>query len=114
MTDAAMTVADNLRRLRQAAGLSQMRLAQVANVSQPLVSQIERGENDSTKYLPQLAKAIGCQVSDIDPSYQIGSDTRADPITQELVRLAERLTEAERRLLLAAAQGLLSQPRGEG
>jgi transcriptional regulator with XRE-family HTH domain len=109
-----MTVAENLRRLRSAAGLSQARLAEEANVSQQLVSQIERGENVSTKYLPQLARAIGCAVADIDPSYQSDSDLLDDPITRELARLAGKLTDVERRFLLAAAQGIVSQAHGEG
>jgi len=65
-----MGIADNLKRLRNAAGMSQHKLAEKSGVSQQLISQIERGENTSTKYLPALASAIGCQISDIDPSYE--------------------------------------------
>jgi len=109
-----MKVAENLRRLRLASGMSQARLAEVANVSQQLVSQIEGGKNFSTKYLPQIARALNAKVGDLDPSYQQENDPLDDPVTRELAKLAQKLGEAERRLLLAAAQGLLAQDRGEG
>jgi transcriptional regulator with XRE-family HTH domain len=108
-----MTVADNLRHLRQLAKLSQVRLAERANVSQQLVSQIERGENVSTKYLPQIAKALNCHPGDIDPSYLDAASPENDPVRQELAALLDKLDDAERRLLLGAARGLLDRPHGE-
>jgi transcriptional regulator with XRE-family HTH domain len=110
----AMTVADNLRRLRGKRNLSQVELADLAGVSQQLVSQIERGKNVSTKYLPQIAGALGCQPGDIDPSYRVDTALLDDPITLELARAARQLGETERRLLLGAAQGLLDKAREEG
>lgn len=68
-----MGIADNLRRLRKAAGLSQAELAKKSGVTQQLISQIERGENTSTTKLPALAAAIGCKVAQIDPSYSEGT-----------------------------------------
>lgn len=64
-----MRISDRLTSLRREAGLSQGQLAEKSGVSQQLISQIERGLNLSTKHLPALAKALGCGVSDLDPSY---------------------------------------------
>jgi transcriptional regulator with XRE-family HTH domain len=64
-----MTIAQNLIRLRKAVRLSQVELAERSKVSQQLISQIERGLNTSTKYLPALASALGCRVGDLDESY---------------------------------------------
>lgn len=75
-----MTIADNLRRLRTAAGLSQAGLAAKSGVSQQLISQIERGVNLSTKALPALAVAIGCGVADIDPTYDVDASLGAREI----------------------------------
>jgi transcriptional regulator with XRE-family HTH domain len=108
-----MTVAANLKRLRLDRQLSQGRLAELANVSQQLVSQIERGENVSTKYLPQIAVALNCKVDELDPSYRV-TEPAQDQLIQEIVALASQLSEQERRLLLGAAQGLLSVGRPEG
>lgn len=69
---AAMGIGQNLKRLRQAAKLSQARLAKKAGVSQQLISQIERGENASTTELPALAGALDVRVDAIDESYDVG------------------------------------------
>lgn len=65
-----MTIGENLKRFRKKAGLSQADLAKLARVSQQLVSQIERGENGSTKELPAFADVLGVPVSSIDPKFQ--------------------------------------------
>jgi transcriptional regulator with XRE-family HTH domain len=64
-----MGIAENLKRLRTEAGLSQTRLAKLAKVTQQLISQLESGTNSSTKNLPEIAAALGRQVWEIDPSY---------------------------------------------
>jgi len=63
-----MGIAQNLKRLRTDAGMSQAALAKAAGVSQQLISQIERDVNQSTTELPALARALGISVQDIDPS----------------------------------------------
>lgn len=72
-------IAENIRRLRKAAGLSQLALAEKAGVSQQLVSQLENGKNYSTTELPGLAHALGVPVHEIDPAYM--SDVSGIPIT---------------------------------
>ena len=64
-----MPIAQNLRRLRKAAKLSQEALAKKAGGSQQLISQIEREVNSSTKELPDLARALGVAVDAIDESF---------------------------------------------
>lgn len=109
----AMSVAANLRRFREEAGLSQVELADLAGVSQQLVSQIERGKNVSTKYLPQIATALKRTVGEIDPSYRTG-DVLDHHLVREIAELAAQLSEQERRLLLGAAQGLIAGAKAEG
>tara|TARA_R110002012_G_C11673164_1_gene613281 strand:+ start:455 stop:1045 length:591 start_codon:yes stop_codon:yes gene_type:complete len=108
-----MGIADNLKRLREAAGLSQLRLAKKSGVSQQLISQIENGKNTSTKALPALAAAIGCKVYDIDPSYAEGTGSgRAVPLASIdlLARVArEGLTAVPEDLERVSVGGL-----GEG
>lgn len=66
-----MSLAENLKRIRKASGLSQGRLAEKAKVSQQLVSRLEAGTDLTTKKLPQLASALGVTVTDLDPAYDI-------------------------------------------
>jgi transcriptional regulator with XRE-family HTH domain len=64
-----MPIPENLKRLREERRLSQPRLAELAGVTQQLISQLERGENLTTRKLPQIARALGVQAHDIDESY---------------------------------------------
>ncbi|WP_191569086.1 helix-turn-helix transcriptional regulator [Paracoccus yeei] len=63
-----MSIAENVRKFRRAAKLSQAQLAERAGVTQQLVSQIERGENDTTKHLADIARALEISLVDLDPS----------------------------------------------
>lgn len=64
-----MALKDNLERLRKAAGLSQTKLADLAKVSQQLISRLESGIDLTTKKLPEIARAIGVSVYDLDENY---------------------------------------------
>ena len=66
-----MPIPDNLKRLREERRLSQPRLAELAGVTQQLISQLERGENLTTRKLPQIARALGVQPHAIDESYSL-------------------------------------------
>lgn len=55
-----MGVGDNIKRLREAKGISQRQLAREAGISQPLLCQIERGtKNPSLPVGVAIAKALG-------------------------------------------------------
>lgn len=64
-----MGVAENLKRLRKKADLSQAELAKKAGVAQQLISQLERGINVSTKKLPDIARVLGASAGEIDENY---------------------------------------------
>ena len=64
-----MSIAENLIRLRKKAGLSQPALAQKSGVSQQLISQLENGVNITTKKLPDLARALGVSIYEIDENF---------------------------------------------
>lgn len=64
-----MGIAENLVKLRKAARMSQTTLAKEAGVSQQLISQLENNVNVATTRLPDIARALGANVSQIDPSY---------------------------------------------
>ena len=64
-----MGVPENIKALRHKAGFSQPELAKRAGVSQQLISQLENGKNLTTKYLPQIAAALGAAMGDIDEAY---------------------------------------------
>jgi transcriptional regulator with XRE-family HTH domain len=62
-----MTIGDILKRRRKALGLTQVELADKANVAQSMISQIERGKSDNVTIgnLRSLADALDCAVVDL-------------------------------------------------
>ncbi|WP_108482282.1 helix-turn-helix domain-containing protein [Oceaniglobus ichthyenteri] len=78
-----MTLAQNTRRIRRERGMSQAALAEAAGVKQQLISQIERGVNTTTKKLPEIARALGCRVHDLEPNYRTdGSEDQAELLSK--------------------------------
>lgn len=67
---AGMGIPENLKRLREREKLSQGTLAKKADVSQQLISQLEKGRNLTTKFLPKIAGALGVTVFEIDENYE--------------------------------------------
>jgi transcriptional regulator with XRE-family HTH domain len=62
-------VGENLRNIRKLKKLSQVKVAELAGVSQQLISQLESGKNETTTELPAIAQALGVGVHEIDPAY---------------------------------------------
>lgn len=64
--DPKMVLAQNLRRLRTATGLSQEELAARAGLHRTYVSSIERGQrNVSVENIFALARALGCRPAEL-------------------------------------------------
>lgn len=58
-----MSVGNNIKRLREECGLSQADLAMRANISQSMLSQIEKGtKNPSLQVGKEIADILGCSV----------------------------------------------------
>ena len=65
-SEPAMTLGVNLRRLREAAGLSQSDLAQLARLNQKMVQRIENGEGDTgVAKVKALIIALGCTADEL-------------------------------------------------
>lgn len=56
----------NIKKLREAAGISQMRLSEMINVPQSTIASWETGRAlPRADKLPLIAKALGCTVDDL-------------------------------------------------
>ena len=63
---ARQVFAENLRRLRDQRGLSQEKLAELANLHRTYIGSVERGErNVSIDNMEQLAIALGVKLRDM-------------------------------------------------
>lgn len=104
-----MSVADNVKKLRQQRGWSQVRLAMEAHVSQQSISFIERGRNEpSADMIRALAKALNVSASEIIDSASADSRT----ISQKEIQLLEifhQLNVAGQDFLLSQAASILQQ-----
>ena len=92
-------VAHRVRRLREARGWTQARLAQEAGLAQAQVSRIESGENaPGLPVAVRLASALGVDLNTL-AGYRAGAAPPAEPehpddrlvLAHELVRIARRL-----------------------
>lgn len=102
-----MGIPENLKRLRAHERLSQSALARKAGVAQQLISQLERGENLTTKMLPQIARALNVSIAEVDPNFASEIGAR-----DELARIYERLGPDWQAYLLDQARQLELRVRG--
>lgn len=66
MTDPAGEIGPNIRRRRQALGLSLDALARASGVSATMLSEVERSvKNPTVKLAYQVARALGCTLTDL-------------------------------------------------
>lgn len=96
-----MGIPENLKRLRVDKGLSQKALANRAKIAQQLISQLENGKNLTTRKLPQIARALGAKVEEIDPSY-----ANDDALRAKLLDLFDALDEDLRPVALSRIEAL--------
>jgi len=104
MTDSpAQRLGEFLRAQRQLAGLSLRQLAEIARVSNPYLSQVERGLHEpSLRVLTSLAHALGIPPQRLLAHAGLDEDAQATTSDVESAIAADRrLTEDEKRALLA-------------
>jgi transcriptional regulator with XRE-family HTH domain len=58
--------ADALRRIRKERGMGQSALAKAAGVRPTIISNLENGYAESSRYLPRIAAALGVEMSELD------------------------------------------------
>ncbi|MGW6284840.1 helix-turn-helix domain-containing protein [Streptomyces sp. NPDC055107] len=124
MKEVARDPAERVRTLRLLMGLTQGELAQAAGVSQPLISQIQKGIKPVTDdVLVRIAEATGTPMSffDVDPA-DLPADTlmfrkKASASAKEVARVEATVREAYRvavRLMVDTKVRRTSLPRAEG
>ncbi len=113
MAEGTTNIGEFIREQRQLAELSLRRLADLAGVSNPYLSQIERGlRKPSAEILQQLAKAL--EVSAETMYVQAGIlDATADGRSEDsgleaAIRRAQDLTEEQRRALIGVYRSYVS------
>lgn len=70
-----------LKELREKMEISQMQLSKISGVSQPVISDIERGKTSSPRFytITKLASALGCTADEL---LALADDEEQDQITK--------------------------------
>jgi transcriptional regulator with XRE-family HTH domain len=108
MTDAKddprRMLGDFIRAQRQMANLSLRQLSALTEVSNPYLSQVERGLHEpSVRVLRSIANALNVSAETLLEQAGLFSDTEKldDDATEGAIRADRRLTESQRRALLS-------------
>jgi len=108
-----LAIGDRIKKVRTRKGLTQIELAELAGVKQARISALERNLDTKTKYLVEIAGALG-----VDPNWLnsgLGDETptiSSDDLTsveQEILRLLRNLNPDEREREIAYLQKLSSK-----
>ncbi len=83
------TLASRIKQARKQAGLTQKDLAQRVGVSQPVISQLENGENLQSVHLLAIAKACG-----VDSDWLASGEEKPEQLVFTDEQLADLLREA--------------------
>jgi len=97
------TVGDNIKRMREAANISQNGLAKMAGIAQATLSAIERStKNPSVETIKMLAVALGCTTADLmgeSPKTEKPQEIHVDPLRASIIRDYDRLPPEAQRLV---------------
>lgn len=97
------TVGDNIKRMREAANMSQNGLAKRAGIAQATLSAIERStKNPSVETVKLLAVALGCTTADLmgeSPKTEKAQEIPSDPLRASIIRDYDLLPPEARQLV---------------
>lgn len=108
--DARGMLGSFIRAQRQMANLSLRQLSALTEVSNPYLSQVERGLHEpSVRVLKSIADALNVSAETLFEQAGLISDTEKldDEATEFAIRTDRRLTEAQRRALLGVYRSYL-------
>jgi transcriptional regulator with XRE-family HTH domain len=100
-----------IRAQRQMANLSLRELAAMTEISNPYLSQIERGLSEpSARVLKSIAEALNLSAEAMfaQAGLMSGSRPRDDDATESAIRTDPRLSEAQKRALLAVYRSYIA------
>ncbi|GEM_PF-4959763 len=110
-----MNLAENIRKYRKAAGLTQTQLADKLGITQYAITNYERGiSNPSAEKIPELAKFLGVLIQDLygagsSAPIKIEASQAKNSRDRKMRKIFEELPPTDQRALLKQAQALRIQ-----
>lgn len=108
-----MNIADKIKTVREAKGLSQKEVAAKINMDGSQYSKIENGKNDpSSTTLEKIAHALGITLADLFASDDIFKDVNsADKSLVEKIRLIDALEPTDRVSIFSLIDSLFAKKK---
>jgi transcriptional regulator with XRE-family HTH domain len=99
--EALASIGEFIRQQREAAEVSVRELARIAGVSNPYLSQVERGlRKPSAEVLQQIAKALSMSAESLYVRAGLLDDSSTQRLTIEVIKSDPDLTDPQRAALL--------------
>src|SRR5689334_1629169 len=109
------SIGEYIREQREQAKISMRQLAQNAGVSNPYLSQIERGlRKPSADILQQIAKGLRISAEALYVQAGILDDRETDTDVQAAIRADAALSERQKQVLLDIYDSFIGSETGEG
>jgi transcriptional regulator with XRE-family HTH domain len=105
----ALTLGEIIRRQRELSELSMRQFASMAGISNPYLSQIERGLREpSDKVMASIAEALQTSADSLYAQAGLDAEDAEDGNVIEAIQADPRLTAAQRRALVTTYEGFLA------
>jgi transcriptional regulator with XRE-family HTH domain len=103
-----------IRAQRQLANLSLRQMADLAQVSNPYLSQLERGLHEpSVRVLQSIARALNVSADTLLAQFGLADDHETDEVdTEAAIRRDPRLTDEQKQALLTVYRSYVAAARG--
>ncbi|XJZ27514.1 helix-turn-helix domain-containing protein [Bacillota bacterium Lsc_1132] len=100
MSDLPKLIGERIRNIRKEKGLSQEKLADIANLHTTYIGQLERGEKNATlESIEKVANALEISLEDLFRSIRPNPDSQEYTLTQIITRLQTRSIEDQKIIL---------------
>jgi transcriptional regulator with XRE-family HTH domain len=107
-----LNIGDNIKRIREAKGLSQKELITAIGMGAPMYSRIETGKTEpSLSSLEKIAKALGIKLSELFSDKEPEEVNSHNTTLMEKVRLIESLTEEEQKTLFTILDAFVGKKK---
>ena len=115
IAERARALGEFIKEQRKVARLSLRKLSDMAEISNPYLSQIERGlRKPSAEILQQLARALRISAETLYVQAGILDERPESPDLAQAIDADQSLTEAQKRALLQVLRSFLAENRANG
>lgn len=108
-----MDIGKNIKRIREAKGMTAKEVVSAVDMGAPMYSRIENGVNEpSLSTLEKIAKALGVKLADFfDTDDKLADVNSYDASLMEKLKLIEELNEDEKKMVFSFVDALVGKKK---